>query len=279
MDSTVTTNNGPKQTSLNKSRSNNNFSHAAVHKSDVGDFQEGYFVMTDMPPLPNQRPNKTHKTPERNQRRKQHPQTTKDIEQLVRESEMHVSDRRLPTSPTRSPPRNNNHNRRTYSPPQQAHQTMYDQSMSPHKPRKAQYHEKHARSDNFSLDNLSGSPPKDKVPSPPSTSRWAGPAFSNAPPPSSLPMPEFPPFQPSPTMSPLSSSPPQYSGPATAFAPMIYPEPQLYIQPHPYAPVAYPAAYSVHLSYADVPSYEPQNLVQLSTDLRRMLNISHPIPA
>ena len=133
MDTSSTNNvnfNGNKQPSLHKSRSNFRYalylrtfvqsliihpSQAAVAKSDVGDFQEGYFVMADMPSLPQPR-NKTHKTPERNQRKNEHqnnnthhrqqPRSTTDFDQHVqRESESSVSNVRITTSPTRSPPK------------------------------------------------------------------------------------------------------------------------------------------------------------------------------
>eukprot|EP01110_Echinostelium_bisporum_P013012 TRINITY_DN821_c0_g1_i1.p1 TRINITY_DN821_c0_g1~~TRINITY_DN821_c0_g1_i1.p1 ORF type:complete len:190 (+),score=47.10 TRINITY_DN821_c0_g1_i1:198-767(+) len=77
--------------------------------------------------------------------------------------------------------------------------------------------------------------------------RWAGPAFGNAPPPSSLPLPDFTSF---------SSEP-------TPFVPLSHPQtlplPNMYY----YAPALSPAF--------------PPNLAQLSTDLRKLLNIGDPI--
>jgi len=280
MDSLPTNNvnsNGNKP-SLHKSRSNASFGQAAVTKSDVGDFQEGYFVMAEMPPLPQQR-NKTNRTPERNQRKNEHSNhrqqqpSTKEIEQLLqRDSDTNVSSGRLTTSPNRSPTRN--HKRTS---PQRI-QTTTDPSISaipssPHKPRKANsqtyiHHEKRVER---SESSPSFSPESN---SPPKTNRWAGPAFSNAPPPSSLPIPDFPPFE-TDSSSPLSTSPSSPPLPAPTFVasqqPILMYEPPQYV----YAPVAY--GYPLHLAYE---ISQPPTLAQLSTDLRKMLNIgSQPITA
>lgn len=216
-------------------------------------------------PMTQQQRLKTHRTPECNQRTKSEQQFThprppqrsapKDLEQ--REGDNQVSQGRL-TSPNRSPNRNKRSPPHSHSHPQ-AHVESH-QSLSPHKPRKA--YEKHTeKSDSFTLE--SHSPPKG--PSPPPT-RWAGPAFNNAPPPSSLPLPDFPPFF-------ASSS----SQSAQATIPIAYPDPQFYIQPPLYAV----PQFSVQFAYNQpiITGYE----AQLSMDLRKMLNISasapQPIPA
>eukprot|EP00026_Physarum_polycephalum_P008105 Phypoly_transcript_08183.p1 GENE.Phypoly_transcript_08183~~Phypoly_transcript_08183.p1 ORF type:complete len:315 (+),score=64.23 Phypoly_transcript_08183:173-1117(+) len=298
--------------SLHKSRSNASFSQAAVAKSDVGDFQEGYFVMAEMPPLPQQR-TKIHKTPERNQRKNEHSnnrhqqsreRSTKEIEQLLqRDGEPNFSTGRTTTSPNRSPTRNK---RTTNSHSPQRHQTStYTDSTTapsspPHRPHKAHsqphihYEKRVERSESspsFSFPE-SGSPPKG--PSPSTPNRWAGPAFSNAPPPSSLPIPDFPPFNPATAPSAanptsLSTSPPTSAPlPGPTFVPQqsltMYHEtlPPQYItslpqQPPVYTPVAY-HGYPLHLAY-EIPT-SPPSLAQLSTDLRKMLNIGgQPIPA
>lgn len=256
-----------------------NFSQAAVNKSDVGDFQAGYFVMAD--PMPQHKP-KTNKTLERHpsEKRNQRPpqqtvhraRSTNDMDtSSPRESDINVSHGRLPTSPHRSPNRNK---RNSHSPPQPQYSSQSDFS-SPQKPLKAH------------VERECGSPIKEKRTSTSPPNRWAGPAFSNAPPPSSLPIPDFPPFAPnSPSISPSSSPPPpsspplQSSAPTNMFlTPVPIQEPQFFAQPPMYAYRPHPLAYQAHhhLAYADY-SYSSQggsnSLAQLSTDLRRMLNIA-----
>jgi hypothetical protein len=231
---------------------------------------------------PQQHRPKTHKTPERNQRAKSEQQfnthrppqrersVPKDLEH--REGDIQVSQGRLITSPTHSPTRNKR------SPPHTPQNTYVEshQSSSPHKPRKV--HDKYSeRTATSTLE--SNSPPKGPSPQ---TTRWAGPAFSNAPPPSSLPLPDFPPFLPSSSppsassssSSSPSSSPPSQSVPATIPI-LYYPDPRYYIQtPHIYTP----PQFSVQFAYSDIP--QPPSLAQLSMDLRKMLNINEqPIPA
>jgi len=282
--------------SLHKPRSNASFSQAAVAKSDVGDFQEGYFVMADMPSLPQQR-NKTERTQRKNEypnnRQQQRERSTKEIEQLLqRDGESNFSNGRTTTSPNRSPTRNKR-TTNSHSPQRHQNPTYTDPSStvapsSPHRPHKAHsqthmhYEKRVERSESSPSFSLSGSPPKDKGPSPPAPNRWAGPAFSNAPPPSSLPIPDFPPFNPSSPVDLLSTSPPTSTPlPGPTFvpqqSPVMYHEalPPQYItmlpqQPPVYTPVAY-HAYPLHLAY-EIPT-SPPSLAQLSTDLRRMLNI------
>jgi hypothetical protein len=271
----------------------NNFSHAAVNKTDVGDFQAGYFVMADMPYQPQQQKQKNHninRTLERHSSEKRNPRppqqphrarSTNDLD--TREGDNTVSHGRLTPSPNRSPTRTNKRN--SHSPPQPPHpQSTHTDSnnlpMSPHKPRKAP-HEKHAERDRESVSpqHESGSPPRDKGPSP-TPNRWAGPAFSNAPPPSSLPLPDFPPFAPSESSSP-PSSPPQSASTSLFLVPppVTYREPNFFIQPPLYS-APYPH-FNAHYSFAEAtPAHRGASLDQLSTDLRRMLNItSEPVYA
>lgn len=286
-------NNNSQRPHPNKSRSN--FSQAAVNKSDVGDFQAGYFVMADMPqPKPkthhniNSEKRNTHRPPVHPPHahpHHPHPQrvrSTTDLE--IQKGDTNVSHGRLQTSPHRSPTRTNKRN--SHSPPQhshpQSHHHHIDKPMSPHKPRKAPLDRDR---DNVSpqRDSGSSSPPKEKGPSP-TPNRWAGPAFSNAPPPSSLPLPDFPPF--SLSVSPVSSSPPSSSPlssspPESSSASVIHYQEQFFVQP-PLYPAPYPH-FNAHFSFAEAPAhygYNPPSLVQLSTDLRRMLNIvSDPVLA
>lgn len=308
MDNFTNNSNNGNKPALHKSRSNTAFSHATVNKSDVGDFQEGVFVMADMPTLPHR--NKTHKTPERNQRKNEHSNNYQHRNQQTRErstnhldqreSDTNVSNVRITTSPTRSPPRNKRISN-SHSPQRSQHQTTHPEPtttavpiVSPHKPRKAHsqthiHYEKRVERTESSLlfpPDPSSPSKQPKGPSPP-RDRWAGPAFSNAPPPSSLPIPDFPPFNPSqsaatsslsssplPT-SPIMSTSPPVPGPSM-FVPqqpmMMYREPLQYVPPH-----QPPVIYS-HVAYNGFPLhvvYEPSqpSLAELSTDLRRMLNI------
>lgn len=155
--------------------------------------------------------------------------------------------------------------------------------LSPHKPRKAP----HERDREVSQHVESGSPPKDKGPSP-TPNRWAGPAFSNAPPPSSLPLPDFPPFSPSLSSSPPTSSPASQSSSSassssttTSFLQNHYSQEPFFMQA-PLYPAPYPH-FNAHFSFAEATpahhGYHP-SLAELSTDLRRMLNIaSDPVLA
>jgi hypothetical protein len=117
--------------------------------------------------------------------------------------------------------------------------------------------------------------------SPTGSGRWAGPAFGNAPHPSNLPLPEFPPMAspsilhaPRPLESYLSTSPPGHD----PYLGMVYQHPPS--PPPHYLPHSPP---STHLSSIPVvpfpyvgvmPVTPPLSLAQLSTDLRRMLNIN-----
>jgi hypothetical protein len=122
------------------------------------------------------------------------------------------------------------------------------------------------------------SPGKDMLStSPPGSGRWAGPAFGNAPHPSSLPLPEWtgfsmsssPPvhdgvqgmmYQVHPSVYP-SSPAPLYSSPSTTRSDI--PVSSIPVVPFPYVDSVSPALLSTSPS-----------LAQLSTDLRRMLNIN-----
>jgi hypothetical protein len=98
----------------------NSCSQTALHKSDVGDFQAGYFVMVDTikeNQLPMTRPKNVNKTPERypqdkrkseslnNRPQQQRERSTKDLDYNTREGDTNVSPARITTSPTRSPTR------------------------------------------------------------------------------------------------------------------------------------------------------------------------------
>jgi len=283
-----------------KSRSNGNFSNAAVQKTDVGDFQGGYFVMVDMP-VQTQKPRKQQqertKSAEKGQQRPLQPQphrarSNPDLDshqyqqqreqgQREQQGDSNVSHRRFQTSPQRSPTRTNNYinkQRNSNSPPSQSTDSN-NVSLSPHKPRKAHQYEKRVQdgseSNNSSVSNIhveSGSPMKDKGPSPLPT-RWAGPAFSNAPPPSSLPIPDFPPFPQAQGPQASSSSPTEF---LTHTHTMTYQEqffPMVYSSPVPFTHYHH----NGHHSFAEI-GHGHQSLAQLSTDLRKMLNItSEPV--
>ena len=303
-------NNSTQRPHPTKSRSN--FSQAAVNKSDVGEFQAGYFVMADMPYQPqpqHKQKNNNNKTLERhssmvekrNQRPPQQPHRTRSTNDLeshnnnTREGDNHVSPGRLTTSPHRSPTRNNNNKRNSRSPPQPPshnpqsnHNESNNLPLSPPKPRKAS-NERHAASPPQQQHRVeSGSPPKDKGPSP-TPNRWAGPAFSNAPPPSSLPLPDFPPFLSSsppsstPTLTPSVSSLASTTSPLPFLTPVVpqYQEPaHFFIHQPPLFSAPYPH-YNAHYSFAEAtPAHSIPSLAQLSTDLRKMLNItSEPVHA
>lgn len=296
-------NNSNQRPHSNKSRSSN-FSQAAVNKSDVGDFQAGYFVMADMPHQPqiklknhhnnnNNNYNKIERQEKRNHRPPhQRARSISDLDldnidiqlEIKKGGEINVSYGRLPTPPHRSPTRNNKRNSRSPSlTPQSTNMDSNNLTLSPPKARKAPHHERHVDRDREYRESVSHSPPKDKGPSP-TPNRWAGPAFSNAPPPSSLPLPDFPPF--SLSVSPVSSSPPSSSPlssspPESSSASVIHYQEQFFVQP-PLYPAPYPH-FNAHFSFAEAPAhygYNPPSLVQLSTDLRRMLNIvSDPVLA
>lgn len=250
-----------------KSRKSSAFSQAVISKTDVGEFQDGYFVMADATKENQQQHNRNknnhHKTerhsPERlkgdsprSRSLQQRERSAKDFNNYVAtEGDNAISHTR--TSPSHSPSKSRRH-----SPNLQPIHSDNPTTVppSPHKPRKA-YQEKHV--DRPEVQSDSGSPPKG---SSPTHSRWAGPAFSNAPPPSSLPLPEFPPFAPL-SASP-SSSPSPISVPTAPISipPPTYHEPYYYAQPF----------YSYH-----PPQYYPYTgptLDQLSMDLRRMLHIN-----
>jgi len=145
---------------------------------------------------------------------------------------------------------------------------------SPKQVHSAPYYEVPIKNSPSSKDCLSTSPT--------ASGRWAGPAFGNAPHPSTLPLPEFPPMAslPIPTSRPqesyLSNSPPGrdrdpyhgmvYQPPSTPphFVSQSPPSGHLSsipVVPFPYVGHAMPATPSL-------------SLAQLSTDLRRMLNIN-----
>lgn len=270
-------------------RKNATFSQGAMNKTDVGEFQDGYFVMAEAtkenkPQRTKNYHNNTNKTTERHPPLERHKsdglpsrpphqqhrgRSAQDLystsNSARQEGDSNVSPQR--SSPTRSP----NRNRRT-SPNSQPQLDNSSAPLSPHKPRKAQY-EKHVDRTE-SLSPVSGSPPKDKGPSP-TSSRWAGPAFSNAPPPSSLPLPEFPPF------APQSSSPPPAPQPVSAPQPIPHfqypPEPYFFMHPVYHPPIPHPSHYSNFTYGSPAPSLD-----QLSFGLRQMLHINEqvaPIPA
>lgn len=267
-------------------RKNATFSQGALHKTDVGEFQDGYFVMAEAtkenkPRTKNNYHNNPNKTTERHPPLERHKSDTlpnrppqqqhrgRSAQDLYsnnsrQEGDSNVSPQR--SSPTRSPNRN-----RRNSPNSQPH--LDNQApLSPHKPRKAQY-EKHVDRTE-SLSPVSGSPPKDKGPSP-TSSRWAGPAFSNAPPPSSLPLPEFPPFQsssaPSPAPQPVSAPQPI---PQPSHYPTYHPEPYYYV--HPVYPL--PPAPSHYSNFTFPYGPASPSLDQLSLGLRQMLHINEQVP-
>lgn len=278
-------------------RKNATFSQSALHKTDVGEFQDGYFVMAEATKENKPRTKNYHnnnKTTERHPPLERHQSDTlpnrppqqqhrgrsaQDLHSppshfVRQEGDSKVSPQR--SSPTRSPNRN-----RRNSPNSQPHlDNSTSAPLSPHKPRKAQY-EKHVDNRTESLSPDSGSPPKDKGPSP-TSSRWAGPAFSNAPPPSSLPLPEFPPFQttsaPSPAPQPVSAPQPI---PQPIHFPSYPPEPYFYIHQPVYSyPLPPPPSHYSNFTFPY--GHVSPSLDQLSLGLRQMLHINeqvHPIPA
>jgi hypothetical protein len=285
MENTNNFNNGPnKQHTKMTTRKNATFSQGALNKTDVGEFQGGYFVMAEATkenkPHRTKNYHNTNKTTERHPPLERHKsdmlpnrpphqqhrgRSTQDLHStsshyVRQEGDSNVSPQR--SSPTRSPNRNRRHSPNS--------QPLLDNPtsapLSPHKPRKAQY-EKHVdRTESLSPE--SGSPPKDKGPSP-TSSRWAGPAFSNAPPPSSLPLPDFPPFQ---TSSAPSPPPQPVSAPQPIPIHFPYPqEPYFYVQQS-----VYPPHYS---SYTFPYGSGSPSLDQLSLGLRQMLHINEQVPA
>lgn len=245
----------------------NTFSQVAVAQTEVGDFQGGYFVMTDATstkendcPYKSRPHNKLERSPGRRKHqtnesnapsspnKERHSKFENDLKKPF--ADVKTRTEQLPggflASPTKKAPAS----------PKQLHLENYDQK--------------------YSKDSLSSSPP--------SSGRWAGPAFGNAPHPSSLPLPEFPPMSIQAVSTPshmsqdsyLSKSPPTHDG---AFHGMVY-------QPHPHflsssPPPSQSSIPAIPFSYvgihqfpqAPLPAPSP-SLAQLSTDLRRMLNIN-----
>lgn len=279
---TYTVNNGNfSKTHPKKPRKTATFSNNTLHKIDVGEFKDGYFVVTEATKdnqLHNKNKNKNKSTGRILERSKsdviprplvQQP-SAKDLTPNPLysrpEGDNNVAQGRL-ASPSHSPNKSRRHSPNS--------QPVHSNTSSPNKPRKA-YHEKPVdRSESFPIP--SSSPPKDKGPSP-TSSRWAGPAFSNAPPPSSLPIPDFPPFAP-PQSPPTSPAHPQVI-PSTSN--ILAQSPHSHQEAYFYAPLAYSQIPQPHTIYFPNPfPYAPvPSLDQLSLDLRRMLHINEqPIPA
>lgn len=127
----------------------------------------------------------------------------------------------------------------------------------------------------YSQQYVESSPPLST--SPPTSShgnRWAGPAFGNAPHPSSLPLPEFPPMYNSTSNTSSFVTAPESA--RLTSAPDLFGMLGLHSHSHgfssspPTGPFPYGALHGP-------PSAPTANLAQLSTDLRRMLNINGAI--
>jgi hypothetical protein len=263
----------PTKNPFPKKTRKNTFSQTAITQNEVGDFHGGYFVMPDAsaskendhPP----RSKITHKVERSPARRKQHandPLPSSPVKERTK-TELQIS-----KPPQQSPPVDINLmdclkaelllTPSSFSlPPNKSNpQVSPKQYFDPYG---IQLHK-----------NPLSSPGKDMLStSPPPSGRWAGPAFGNAPHPSALPLPEWTNFS-------VPSSPPAHDG-GSGLQGMVYPaNPSAYplspsvarsdiplssipVVPFPYVDSASPALLSTSPS-----------LTQLSTDLRRMLNIN-----
>jgi len=248
------------------------FSQVTLNKTDVGEFQGGYFVMTEASkenvlPLPTPPGPRTYDRYHKNSSAER----SKSSNDMTRPPHQH--------SP-HSPQKNRKHSPNT---PLQFAVPVYVPVQAA-KPNQAPRTNPSPHSVPAGSIDSHPSPPKgrtsprgEKAPSPTSNDHWAGAAFSNAPPASSLPMPDFPPFvesppsssSSSPRLSP-SSSPPPARPTAPQPAAVVYHE-TLYYAPVPvYAPLPVPVA--PPFAYAP----PAPTLDQLSMDLRRMLHIGVP---
>lgn len=258
----------------------NNFSQVAVAQAEVGDFSGGYFVMPDATSSKeNDCPHKTRaqssKSIERSPARRKNQTSDSTSSPHKERVQRFEQDFKKPFAEMSADIKKDNRNELalsggyTASPkkapasPKQQTADLYDQKYS------------------SSKDSLSTSPP--------SSGRWAGPAFGNAPHPSSLPLPEFPPMYTNPSLPApfmtqeshrLSKSPSGHEG---AFLGMVCQQythqfamsssPPTHLTPSiPVVPFPYVGA-SQH-----PPAHVAPSLAQLSTDLRRMLNINDAVP-
>lgn len=263
----------PTKTSLpKKAARKNTFSQANISQSEVGDFQGGYFVMSDASASkendsPPKAKNKAERSPARRKQyandgvvipvppkergskidfqdcKKLLPQSSIELKKECIKGEILLTPGSFATSNTKSP--------------KQAHTQFFE---PPHK------------------GSLPSPPNKDLMSTSPPPGRWAGPAFGNAPHPSALPLPEW-------TAPSLSTSPPVHDGVQhlhrILYSNLMYPQSS---QPYsPFSPSmslcsdAPPSSIPVvpfPYVVSSPPATVPPSLAQLSTDLRRMLNIN-----
>jgi len=217
----------------------NTFSNSVVQHNDVGEFQGGYFIMPD----------------ETNMMKKKafSPSRRKYSEPPSPSKSNYCSPTKKNPSPTSEIIKGKQYELIT---PALASKTSGKPVPSPKQPPVQSFIWDTPDKDTNKM-NISSSATLKDTPSTPS-SRWAGPAFSNAPPPSALPLPEFPLAKPLP-----SPSPPPQASPFYAYG----------------RSVSVDSSLSSCSSYPpDIPSHSPPTLDQLSLDLRRMLNIGGSDP-
>lgn len=271
----------PTKNSQPKKTRKNTFSQGTITQNEVGDFQGGYFVMPDAtaskendhPPKTAKNNHKVERSPARRkqstdnslsspnkERIKPEYQACKKVqphvEQCQKDSQKDTKDA-LKGELLLTPSSFSIHHVKTQqASPKQAqyfeHPGTYVQKTSP-----------------------PSSPNKYLLSTSPTSGRWAGPAFGNAPHPSSLPLPDW-------TESSMSTSPPVHDAglyhPGIVFQahPPVFPHsPSQYSTLHEVTPFS--SIPVVPFPYVDsvppAPSTSP-SLAQLSIDLRRMLNIN-----
>jgi len=227
----------PTKNNPKKTRKTNTFSQVNISNNEVGFFQDGHFVMSD----PNSKENEgtknknSFKVDRSPSRRKQ------------------TSDSALPASPPQAKKSQQPYFVDTPKKDSKGDNLLTPGNLSTKAARSSQLQCTEAKSSpsfsaNYSKDPTSCSPPN--------SGRWAGPAFGNAPHPSSLPLPEW---ELKPTKASVSNIP-SYSSPVQSSADMLYHS--ISVVPFPYVESAIPP---------------PPSLTQLSIDLRKLLNINGPL--
>jgi len=265
----------PSKNSYPKKTRKNTFSQAAIIQSEVGDFHGGYFVMPDAYAIKENNPPKTknsHKAERSPARRKLHVDSATLSSPIKERIKIDVHTCKKPQSPPVEIILNDCGKEMLLTP---GSFSVSNTKLALPVPSQ-QLFEYSCVSAHNGLPPCS--PNKDFMStSPPSSGRWAGPAFGNAPHPSTLPLPEWTSECSLSSHSILSSSPPVHDGgfyhQGMAYQAHSYPQsPPVTRSDIPLSSIpAVPFPYVDSVSPTTLPS---PSLAQLSTDLRRMLNIN-----